>query len=186
MQKLNILVLSHLTTNVSSGPNWSVPASVKSLSEIDNVLWINKTDAEMPHWNKVSAYHNIKEFDSLDKLPFPFEHPDIVVFEGFYFIDDAICNCEQALEKTSCKVIMITTNKTKDYNNEENGWSTELDSQNAKSYLIVPADPNYIMEPYSVLRFEYNYEIPENLPHNETFLFPTICNNLLFMLKLNK
>lgn len=90
MQKLNILVLSHLTTNVSSGPNWSVPASVKSLSEIDNVLWINKTDAEMPHWNKVSAYHNIKEFDSLDKLPFPFEHPDIVVFEGFYFIDDAI------------------------------------------------------------------------------------------------
>ena len=59
-------------------------------------------------------------------------------------------------------------NATKDYNNEENGWSTELDSQNAKSYLIVPADPNYIMEPYSVLRFEYNYEIPENLPHNES------------------
>lgn len=87
---MNILVISHLTTNVASGPNWSVPASVKSQSEYDNILWINKTDAEMPHWKEVTAYHNIKEYGSLKKIPEPFKHPDVVVFEGFYFLDDAL------------------------------------------------------------------------------------------------
>ena len=36
-----------------------------------------------------------------------------------YFIDDAIRNCEEALEKTNTKVIMMETNKTKDYNNDK-------------------------------------------------------------------
>ena len=36
-----------------------------------------------------------------------------------YFIDDTIRNCEQALEKTNTKVIMMETNKTKDYKNNE-------------------------------------------------------------------
>jgi len=36
-----------------------------------------------------------------------------------YFIDDAIHNCEDAVEKTNTKVIMIGTNKTKDYNNDK-------------------------------------------------------------------
>ncbi|MEE3343426.1 MAG: hypothetical protein VZS44_05000 [Bacilli bacterium] len=36
-----------------------------------------------------------------------------------YFIDDAIHNCEDALEKTNTKVIMMETNKTKDYNNDK-------------------------------------------------------------------
>ena len=45
----------------------------------------------MPHWKEVSSYHNIKEYSSLKKLPSPFLKPDIVVFEGFYFLDDAFC-----------------------------------------------------------------------------------------------
>ncbi len=36
-----------------------------------------------------------------------------------YFIDDAIRNCEQALEKSNVKVIMMETNKTKEYNNDK-------------------------------------------------------------------
>ena len=36
-----------------------------------------------------------------------------------YFIDDAIRNCEQALENTSINVIMMKTNKTKDYKNDK-------------------------------------------------------------------
>ena len=36
-----------------------------------------------------------------------------------YFIDDAIRNCEQAIEKSNAKVIMMETNKTKDYNNDK-------------------------------------------------------------------
>lgn len=85
---MNILVLSHLTSNVASGPNWSVPASVKSLSEFDNVLWVNMTDVVMSHWKEVASYHNIAEYGSLKELPSPFDNPDVVIFEGFYFIDD--------------------------------------------------------------------------------------------------
>lgn len=48
-----------------------------------------------------------------------------------YFIDDAIFNCEQALDKTNTKVIMIETNKTKDYNNDKifktNSWKKVYD-----------------------------------------------------------
>ena len=36
-----------------------------------------------------------------------------------YFIDDAIRNCEQALERSYVKVIMMETNKTKNYNNDK-------------------------------------------------------------------
>ena len=43
-----------------------------------------------------------------------------------YFIDDAIRNCEDALEKTNVKVIMMGTNKIKDYENDKifktNSW----------------------------------------------------------------
>lgn len=48
-----------------------------------------------------------------------------------YFIDDAVYNCEQALEKTSCKVMMMATNKTKDYKNDKifkaNNWKEIYD-----------------------------------------------------------
>ena len=48
-----------------------------------------------------------------------------------YFIDDAKHNCEQALENTSCKVIMMATNKTKDYYNDKiykaNNWEEIYD-----------------------------------------------------------
>ena len=36
-----------------------------------------------------------------------------------YFIDDAIRNCEQAVEKTDTKVIMLKTNKTENYKNDK-------------------------------------------------------------------
>ena len=60
-------------------------------------------------------------------------------------------------------------NATKEYN-EENGWRTaeEIELENAKSYLIIPADENYLMEENTVLKFTYEFEIPENLSHNES------------------
>lgn len=91
LANMNILYISHLSTNIAAGLNWSVPASVKAQSIIDNVLWINMTDKLMSHWTDVSSYHNIKEFGGklkLESLPIPFDRPDIVVFEGFYYFDD--------------------------------------------------------------------------------------------------
>lgn len=89
---MKILYISHLSTNIAAGPNWSVPAGVEAQSKIDDVLWVNMTDVMMPHWGEVSAFHNVKEFggnlDSLSVLPSSFNHPDVVVFESFYYYDD--------------------------------------------------------------------------------------------------
>lgn len=87
---MNLLYISSLSSNISAGQNWSTPASVKAQSKIDDVLWINTTQRIMPHWKEVSAYHNITDFSEkfdLTALPSPFNHPELVVFEGFYYIE---------------------------------------------------------------------------------------------------
>ena len=85
---MKILYISHLSTNIAAGMNWSVPASVNAQSKIDDVLWINITNGLMPHWKKVCAHHNISEYGEelhLDIIPEEFRRPDVVVFEGLYF-----------------------------------------------------------------------------------------------------
>lgn len=86
---MKILYISHL---VGGGPNWSVPASVKAQSIIDDVFWINMTDAYMEHWLEVEAYHTVREIGqlTLNKLPEKFKKPDLVVFEGTYFIKNVL------------------------------------------------------------------------------------------------
>lgn len=86
---MKILYLSHL---IGGGPDWSVPASVKAQSLIDDVLWINMTDSYMEHWAQVEAYHNIREIGklTLSRLPEYFKNPDLVVFEGTYFIKNLL------------------------------------------------------------------------------------------------
>jgi len=70
--------------------NWSVPASVAAQSQYDNVLWVEMSNAKMQHWTQVKAYCNHKQFKgySLKYFPSPFDNPDVVVFEGFYFLSD--------------------------------------------------------------------------------------------------
>lgn len=59
-------------------------------------------------------------------------------------------------------------NATKDLNDAANGWTTQVtDWSTIKSYLIVPNDPNYVLNVAQKLRFVYEFTIPENLPHNE-------------------
>lgn len=88
---MNILFISHLSTNVSAGPNWSVPAKIKAQTNYDNVYWMNWGDVEMPHWKKSGVFHKSIEFEkvSIDNFPPPFNHPDVVAFEGFYSIQSA-------------------------------------------------------------------------------------------------
>lgn len=87
---MNLLYISNLSNNVDAGLNWSVPASVKAQQNCDVVMWINLTAACQSHWNEVTAYHNVKEFGKklrLDILPAPFNNPDCVIFEGFYYME---------------------------------------------------------------------------------------------------
>lgn len=83
---MNILFISCLSQSLSTGPAWSVPARIAAQEKIDSVMWINLSDAVNSHWKKVLAYHNISEFKkvSLNSFPAPFNHPDLVIFEGFY------------------------------------------------------------------------------------------------------
>ena len=86
-----ILFISHLTTNIAAGMSWSVPACADAQSLIDNVLWVNATNGSMDHWQRVGCYHPISEFGGklkLECLPNPFNSPDFVVIEGFYYLED--------------------------------------------------------------------------------------------------
>ena len=91
---MNLLYISNLSNNIDAGLNWSVPASVRAQQQYDNVLWVDLTkSAFQEHWRQVSAYHNIKEFGdriTLNILPQPFNQPDCVIFEGFYYLEHII------------------------------------------------------------------------------------------------
>lgn len=104
---MNILYISNLSTNIAAGLNWSVPASIKAQSNFDNVFWLNLTNVEMDHWKETRTFHNIKEYQALDLeyLPEPFNHPDIVVFEGFYHPKDP--KFARLLDKKAIPYIII-------------------------------------------------------------------------------
>lgn len=87
---MNLIYISNLSNNIDAGLNWSVPASVCAQQQYDNVLWIDLTKgAFQQHWSEVQSYHNLDEFGNnlcLNNLPNPFNKPDCVIFEGFYYI----------------------------------------------------------------------------------------------------
>lgn len=98
---MNILYISHLTTKKSEGPNNSVPARVKAQSKYDNVFWWNVTEALQDHWVDTGLFHGVKDYpnNAIGKLPKPFNKPDLVVFESFYYLDDVLHSWECRIRK---------------------------------------------------------------------------------------
>lgn len=93
---MNLLYITHLTGRLSDGPCYSVPAQIKSQSKYDDVFWWNLTLPILPHWKETGLFHNIEQYPkkSISSLPAPFNMPDLVVFEDFYYIDDIILSFE--------------------------------------------------------------------------------------------
>ena len=93
---MNILYISHLTDAISEGPNYSVPAQIKAQSKYDSVFWWNLTSAKQQCWLDTGLFHGIEEYQSkkISDLPKPFDKPDLVVFESFYYVDDALLSRE--------------------------------------------------------------------------------------------
>lgn len=93
---MNILYISHLTTRKSEGPNNSVPAQIKAQSNYDNVFWWNLTKAVQDHWLDTGVFHGVNEYPNkaIITLPVPFNKPDLVVFESFYYLDDVFHSWE--------------------------------------------------------------------------------------------
>ncbi len=70
-------------------------------------------------------------------------------------------------------------NATQELEKTENGWKRDVtDFSKIKSYLIVLE--NYEMNPGDILKYTYQYRIPENLEHNNNIYgsFETIYNNI--------
>lgn len=84
---MNILFISKVTSNLSAGPNYSVPAQVLAQAKIDNVMWVNLNHVCRPEWRR-KEYQFINFDDihncSLKDLPEPFNKPDYIIFEGIY------------------------------------------------------------------------------------------------------
>ena len=93
---MNILYVSHLTEAISEGPNYSVPAQIKAQSKYDNVFWWNLSAAVQQHWVDTGVFHGISDYaeKKISSLPKPFNTPDLVVFESFYYIDDVYLSKE--------------------------------------------------------------------------------------------
>ena len=89
---MNVLYISHLTGAISEGPNYSVPAQVMAQTKYDDVFWWNLSEAKRESWLQSGLFHGPEEFPELriGKLPKPFDRPDIVVFECFYYKEYAL------------------------------------------------------------------------------------------------
>ena len=82
-----ILYISHMGSDIAAGLTWSVPAGVAAQRQYDQVMWINLAETIMAHWAETGVYHTIGKFGGklrLNRIPSPFNSPDVVVFEGFY------------------------------------------------------------------------------------------------------
>ncbi len=64
----------------------------------------------------------------------------------------------------------VNPDATKTLDDPENEWKKDVeDYSKIKSFLIVPVDKDYTMQKAEVVKFSYEYIIPENLQHNESF-----------------
>lgn len=92
---MNILQITNIGNNKSSGIRNIVPENIEKLSFENNIFWLNlykncNLKDEYPNvYNTKSDY-----IISLNKLPAPFNKPDLVVFHGVYFIEYYIISCQ--------------------------------------------------------------------------------------------
>ena len=84
---MNILFISNLDGQMHRGPNHSVPAQIKAVANIDNVLWFNICKQSPVIWKEqklpILSVNDIPS-EKIEDLPAPFNKPDLFVFEQFY------------------------------------------------------------------------------------------------------
>ncbi|MHA7966133.1 glycosyltransferase family 4 protein [Paenibacillus sp. CAU 1782] len=86
---MNILYISHIDGEKASGLYYSVPSQIVNQGLLNNVFWYNICSAERERMYKKEYYHSLKDYPELkiSSLPAPFNNPDLVVFQGMYFIE---------------------------------------------------------------------------------------------------
>lgn len=88
---MNILYISALEGGKYTGPIYSVPSMIKGQQEYDNVYWVNLTNIENAKLFSKDLYHYIpwNKF-KFEKIPTPFDKPDLIVFEEFFKLEFCI------------------------------------------------------------------------------------------------
>ncbi len=111
---MNVLFVSALEGGLYSGTIYSVPKQVAAQSKVDNVYWVNLTKITVQdRFKDIYHYCSYRNF-SFDKLPEPFNHPDIIVFEEFFKIECCIV-ARRAEHKKIPYVIIPRCQMTKKY-----------------------------------------------------------------------
>lgn len=112
---MNILFVSSLDGGKYTGPRYSVPKQITSQSYYDNVYWINLTDINTNFVGCDTECHNLTLTSlRIDNLPKPFNKPDLIVFEEFYKIPNAIF--ARSIEKKCIPYIIVPRSQmTKQY-----------------------------------------------------------------------
>lgn len=85
---MNIVYVSRLSKNKWAGPNTSVPKQIQAQSKVDNVFWYNVNNIIKGAKVGNIKCHCVDEYPTLKitDLPIPYNNPDLVIFEGLYFI----------------------------------------------------------------------------------------------------
>lgn len=106
--KMNILFLTKLSGYLWAGPNNSVPAQILAQSKYDKVFWFNYNHVKRTEWTKDGLNCiNLDDLPSgkLKDLPFPFNNPDLVVFEEFY--NFPFCRIISEIKKNKIPYIIV-------------------------------------------------------------------------------
>lgn len=100
-----VLHIACLDERKSSGPNINVPKNILYGNKYAQVALFNLKESNPPVKLPKNAYFSIKDFKSVSGLPEPFNRPDIVIFQGIYFVQ--YCQIAKWLRKNSIPYIIV-------------------------------------------------------------------------------
>ena len=104
---MNIIHVTTLSNNRTSGISSVVPYHIESQSKYENIFWYNLNNnyivpKRLEHiYNDTSKYSDYK----IQMLPKPFSKPDLVVFHGIYF--QKYCKIADQLNEKSIPYIVV-------------------------------------------------------------------------------
>ncbi len=100
-----VLHVANLTDEKSKGPNINVPKNIIYGSKYADVALYNLQDSKLAMDLPRDKVFSIKNYKSIDKLPEPFNTPEIVVFQGVYYIQ--YCKIATKLRKLKIPYVIV-------------------------------------------------------------------------------
>ena len=83
---MNLLHICSITNNKTSGISNVVPEHFISQKKHENVALLNCNKTRIERLKREKNVFYLDKIKNFDKLPKPFNHPDLVIFHGIYFL----------------------------------------------------------------------------------------------------